>query len=63
MVQGTALGQSTSLNIKEYDKTAKKSGYEAIQKIQQQGNKNSNENNPWGTTFKNKDNFRNMHIC
>lgn len=66
MVQGTVvLGQSTSgLNIQEYDKTAKKSGYEAIQKIQQ-GNSNDGKDrkNPWGNVFKNQDNFKSMHIC
>lgn len=63
MVQGTILGQSTSsLNIQEYDKTAKKSGYEAIQKIQQTNDK-KDVKNAWGNTFKNQDHFKNMHFC
>lgn len=61
MVQGTVLGQSSAaLSIQDYDKTAKKSGYEAIQKIKQEPRTSKD---PWGSTFKNKDNFRNMHIC
>lgn len=69
MVQGTSYVTDPKVCAQNWDnKMARKSGYEAIQKKEQEkkstvGNKGQGTSGgAWGQ-FKNKDNFVNMHIC
>lgn len=61
MVQGTSYDHSSKVTPLAWDKASKKFGYEAIQKIDQE-KKAKELKDPWGTTFKNRENFVNMHL-
>lgn len=74
MVQGTSFANEPKVCAQNWEgKMARKSGYEAIQKRDQEKKateSTSKKNQPsggagaggWGS-FKNRDNFVNMHFC
>lgn len=76
MVQGTSYANESKVCAQNWEgKVARKTGYEAIQKRDQErrateahsstskkGQTSSGSGGAWGS-FKSKDNFTNMHLC